>query len=60
MFRKKEKRFEERTVENYQYGMIMVLVDLTTGVHYLHTWSQQGVSLTPLLDENGDVVIEKR
>jgi len=59
MFGKKEKRFEETSIEHYQYGMIMVLVDRDTGVHYLHTWAQQGTALTPLLDENGEVVIDK-
>ncbi|MCP3029470.1 DUF6440 family protein [Halobacillus sp. A5] len=34
-------------------------MDTATGVHYLHTWAPQGVSHTPLLDENGEVVIEK-
>ncbi|MCP3033057.1 DUF6440 family protein [Halobacillus sp. A1] len=59
MFGKKDKRFEEKSVQHYQYGLIMVLVDHTTGVNYMHTWAPQGVSLTPLLDENGEVVIEK-
>ncbi len=62
MFGKKndnDKRFVEKSVQHYQYGMILVLVDTATNVHYLHTWSAQGTSLTPLLDENGDVVIEK-
>ncbi len=59
MFRKKEKRFEETSVQHYQYGLIMVLVGHATEVHYLHTWAPQGVTLTPLLDENGEPVIEK-
>ncbi|TDL31099.1 hypothetical protein E2R51_15005 [Jeotgalibacillus sp. S-D1] len=59
MFGKNEKRFEEKSLEHFQYGLIMVLMDRTTGVHYLYTWAQQGTSLTPLLDENGEVVIEK-
>ncbi|TSB45562.1 DUF6440 family protein [Alkalicoccobacillus porphyridii] len=59
MIKKKEKRFIEKETHSYQYGTIIILVDLQTGVHYLHTWSAQGNGLTPLLDENGEVVIEK-
>lgn len=63
MFKKKkeskDKRFKETAVETYHYGLVMVLIDKVTGVHYLHTWAPQGVTLTPLLDEHGDVVIDK-
>ncbi|GAK09501.1 DUF6440 family protein [Geomicrobium sp. JCM 19038] len=55
----KEKRFTEKDVQHYQYGLTMVIVDNVTGVHYLQTWQPQGVGLTPLLDENGEVFIEK-
>lgn len=58
MFKKsKEKRFTEELIQHYQYGIIHVLVDTHTGVHYLHTWSPQGCGLTPLLDENGQVLV---
>ncbi|MGD7045814.1 DUF6440 family protein [Jeotgalibacillus proteolyticus] len=57
---KKEKRFEEISVQHYQYGLIMLLVDTETGVNYMHAWTPQGISLTPLLDENGDVVVSNR
>lgn len=60
MFKKKaDKRFYEKSTVHYQYGIIMILVDRETGVHYLHTWAAQGLSLTPLLDENGNVIVEK-
>lgn len=55
---KKEKRFEEKLVENYQLGLIYILVDRQTGVNYLHVWNNQGSALTPLLDENGKVVVD--
>ncbi|MGD6816636.1 DUF6440 family protein [Metabacillus sp. 84] len=59
MFRsKKEKRFEERHVQNSQQGLIYIWVDRETGVNYLYTWNSQGCALTPLLDENGNVIVE--
>lgn len=55
---KKEKRFEEKLVENYQHGLIYILVDRQTGVNYMHVWNTQGSGLTPLLDENGKVIVD--
>lgn len=60
MFSKKEpKRFAEKQIQHYQYGLIHILIDRETGVHYLHVWNPQGSSLTPLLDEEGNVMIDK-
>ncbi|MDQ0206975.1 DUF6440 family protein [Alkalicoccobacillus murimartini] len=63
MFRKKETketRFYEKSSEQLAtIGRVSVLVDRVTGVHYLHTWVGSGSGLTPLLDENGEVVVEK-
>ncbi|KAB2335570.1 DUF6440 family protein [Bacillus mesophilum] len=61
MFRdknKEEKRFDEKLVQNYQLGLIYILVDRKTGVNYLHVWNNQGSGLTPLLDENGKVIVD--
>ncbi|WP_400242819.1 DUF6440 family protein [Niallia sp. JL1B1071] len=60
MFSKKDdKRFDEKLIQNYQQGsLISIWVDRQTGVNYLYTWSAQGCTLTPLLDENGEVIVE--
>ncbi|WP_404455382.1 DUF6440 family protein [Oceanobacillus kapialis] len=59
MFGKKdEKRFEETLVQHSQSGLIYTWRDRQTGVHYLYTWTAQGCALTPLLDENGKVVVD--
>ncbi|MCG1009338.1 hypothetical protein J4760_04630 [Salinicoccus sp. ID82-1] len=36
-----------------------VITDQDTGVQYLYTWGGTGGSMTPLLDENGQVVVKK-
>ncbi|WP_243120769.1 DUF6440 family protein, partial [Clostridium perfringens] len=35
MFSKKEKRFENKFIENLDFGTIIILVDKKTGVNYL-------------------------
>ncbi len=65
MFNKKDKkdknddkRFDEKLVQTSQQGsLISIWVDRQTGVNYLYTWSAQGCALTPLLDENGKVIV---
>ncbi|MEK5104585.1 DUF6440 family protein [Cytobacillus sp. FSL M8-0252] len=60
MFKKRETRFVEILKESYSSGLLSILVDRETGVHYVHTWASTGGSgLTPLLDENGKVVVKK-
>ncbi|KHF38028.1 DUF6440 family protein [Halalkalibacter okhensis] len=61
MFRKKEdKRFAEKLVQTSQQGsLISIWVDRQTGVNYIYTWSAQGCTLTPLLDEKGEVIVEQ-
>lgn len=59
MFRKKDdNRFDEKLVQNSQQGLIYIWVDRQTGINYLYTWSAQGCALTPLLDVNGEVIVE--
>lgn len=59
---KKDDRFEIIYKEGSQLkdsGLIQILVDKETGVNYLFMKSGYGAGLTPLLDENGKVVVTK-
>lgn len=49
-----KKIYSEGTLEGIQ-----ILVDLETGVNYLFRHSGYAGGLTPLLDENGNVVVTK-
>lgn len=40
-------------------GLIQILVDKETGVNYLFMKSGYGAGITPLLDEEGKVVVKK-
>lgn len=40
-------------------GRVTILVDRETGVNYIHTWSGSGNGLTPLLDKNGETIVDK-
>ena len=51
---KTQRRF---AVKTYNAGMIRIIVDKVTGVNYLNTLGAGYSGLTPLLDENGKVVI---
>ena len=60
MFGKKEKRFSVKEMESYGgSGTIRIIVDTKTGVNYIMTEGVGGSSITPLLDSNGKVMIEK-
>lgn len=60
MFEKKEKRFRVKEMESYGgSGTIRIIVDTKTGVNYIMTEGVGGSSITPLLDSNGKVMIEK-
>ncbi|TFE02304.1 DUF6440 family protein [Jeotgalibacillus salarius] len=53
-------RFEVKSIQNLpELGRVTILIDRETGVHYLHTWVGTGSGITPLLDENGQVVIDQ-
>jgi hypothetical protein len=59
---KKEERFKVLEKEGSQLkdsGMIQIIVDTQTGVHYLWIKSGYAGGLTPLLDAEGKPVIEK-
>ena len=60
MFGKKEKRFSVKEMESYSgSGTIRIIDDTKTGVNYIMTEGAGGSSITPLLDSNGKVMIEK-
>lgn len=60
MFEKKEKRFKVKEEQSLGMGALQIVVDTVTGVNYLLSAAMNGVSgITPLLDENGNVVIDK-
>ena len=56
---KKEKRFIVKEEQGIQFGDIQIVVDTVTGVNYLMTVGSGPSGITPLLDENGNVVIDK-
>lgn len=57
---KKPKRFVIREEHSIGLSTVSIIVDMDTGVHYMMTFTAGGGSaLTPLLDENGQVVIDK-
>ena len=54
---KKPKRFIVKEEQSMGLGAVCILVDTQTGVNYLNTIGEAYAGLTPLLDENGKVVI---
>lgn len=55
----KEKRFVVKHKESFQGGYIVVVVDNNTGVNYVSTLGFGPASFSPLLDENGKVIVDK-
>ncbi len=56
---KKEKRFQLKEEQSFGMGAIQIVVDTATGVNYILTVGSAVSGITPLLDENGSVVIDK-
>ncbi|MCR4796807.1 MULTISPECIES: DUF6440 family protein [Ruminococcus] len=54
---KKTKRFIVTEEQAIGMGGLRILVDTQTGVNYLNTASEIYAGLTPLLDENGKVIV---
>ncbi|MDK2968379.1 DUF6440 family protein [Lacrimispora sp.] len=53
------KRFEIKEQQHISGGIVKIIVDTETGVHYLIA-SGMGVSgMTPLLDKDGKVIMKK-
>lgn len=60
MFEKKEKRFKVKEEQSLGMVALEIVVDSVTGVNYLLSAGMNGTSgITPLLDENGNVVIDR-
>lgn len=55
---KKEKRFVVKESQSIGFTVIEIIIDTATGVNYIVTHSGVG-GITPLLDENGNVVVSK-
>ena len=61
MFKEKEdKRFIKIFKEGSLTESIQILLDTETGVNYIHLNAGYGISLTPLLDSNGKVVVSSQ
>lgn len=55
---KKKKRFVSKDSQSIGPDAIQIIVDTETGVNYLCVFGQGG-GVTPLLDENGKVIVDK-
>lgn len=55
----KEKRFVIKEEQDLGFSAVYIVVDTITGVHYLTTVGTGLNALTPLLDSEGNVVIDK-
>lgn len=54
-----EQRFEVKLEQKVVgLGNLYILVDLETGVNYLVSWIGAGPTMTPLLDANGQVIVD--
>lgn len=62
MFEKKEKKAKRFVVREEQglgmAGAVQIIVDTVTGVNYLNTVDASMTGITPLLDSNGNVIID--
>lgn len=63
MFEKKEKKTKRFVVKEEQglgmAGAVQIIVDTVTGVNYLNTVGASMNGITPLLDSNGNVIIDE-
>lgn len=55
---KKEKRFVVKEEQAVGFGAVDIIVDTKTGVNYLTFFGSGFSGITPLLDSNGNVVID--
>ncbi len=55
---KKETRFIVKEAQKLGMGAVQIIVDTVTGVNYLNTVGGSAQGLTPLLDRNGNIVID--
>lgn len=55
-----EKRFKVINKENINGVKISIIVDNKTGVNYLMLNGLSAGGITPLLNSNGDIIIDKK
>lgn len=56
---KKEQRFVIKEIQSLGVGAVYIVVDTITGVNYLTTIGTGMNGMTPLLDSDGKVVIDR-
>lgn len=58
---KKEKRFivKEQCSLGLGYGVVEIIVDTQTGVNYLASFGIDINNITPLLDSDGNVIVDE-
>lgn len=56
---KKEKRFKVKEEEGLGFGAIQIIVDRVTGVNYVAVGGVNPTGITPLLDQDGRIVIDE-
>lgn len=57
--KKKSKRFVVKEEQALAMGAVQIIVDTATGVNYMNVLGGAMNGLTPLLDSNGNVIIDK-
>lgn len=57
---KKEKRFIIKEEQALVFGAVYIVVDTKTGVNYIMTAGTGPSGVTPLLDSDGNVVIDNQ
>lgn len=55
----KKKRFIVKEEQSYGLGYISVVVDSETGVNYMLVGSGSSINITPLLDNNGKIIVDE-
>lgn len=55
---KKQDRFIVKEEQLLTAGYLMVIVDSLTGVNYIMTGSGDSTHVTPLLDRNGEIMVD--
>ena len=56
---KKEKRFVIKEEQSLGFAAVYIVVDTQTGVNYLTTFGASLNGVTPLLDSDGKVVVDR-
>lgn len=60
MLQQKKKRFRVEEEERLGFSDIQIVVDTQTGVRYILVSGASGMSITPLLDREGNVIAEDK